>query len=338
MSSELPADVAPEFFATMVESVGVGVGIYGADGRYVYVNEAYASLFGASTAELIDTPLWDVVDDIEADRFESYWNSFEEGETRTAESVHSYGGEGVPVGTVTTRRTIDGTAYHFGTIKDISERKAREKELRRQNERLENFASIVSHDLRNPLNVAQGYIDLLREDVDRDELRLVDNALDRMDVLIRELLELAQGGDQVGEAEPVALCAAAEDAWETVSTPRATLHPPSSTVTVLADQTRLQQLFENLFRNAVEHGGQDVVVTVGVTDEGFYVADDGVGIPADRREQVFETGYTTSEQGTGFGLGIVQQIASGHGWEVRLSESVDGGARFDVVGVSFTDR
>lgn len=89
----------------------------------------------------------------------------------------------------------------------------------------------------------------------------------------------------------------------------------------------LRQLLENLLTNAVEHGGPDVAVEVGLTDTGFYVADDGPGVPAAERDQVFEHGFTTG--GTGVGLAVAAEIADAHGWETRLVESSAGGARFE---------
>jgi two-component system sporulation sensor kinase A len=330
-------DLSPEFFAKMVESVGVGVGIYGQDGRYLYVNQSYADMFDIRPSELTGRALWEIVPEIDASRFDGYWESFADGETRRAETVHGCNGREVPVATVTTRRSINGTPYHFGTIKDISERKAREGKIERQNERLENFTSVVSHDLRNPLNVAQGYIEILQADIDRGELHLVDNALARMDVLITELLELAQSDSAIGETTPVSLSAVAEVAWDNVHTPDAVLHTPEAGPRVLADDSRLQQLFENLFRNAIEHGGSDVRVTVGTTSDGFYAADNGPGIPPAKRDHVFETGYTTDESGTGFGLSIVQRVVTGHGWGIRITDSADGGARFEVTDVEFAE-
>ena len=67
--------------------------------------------------------------------------------------------------------------------------------------------------------------------------------------------------------------------------------------------------------------------------DGFYVEDDGPGIPEGERERVFEDGYSTVEGGTGFGLNIVREIARAHGWEVRVTESAAGGARFEISGV-----
>lgn len=104
---------------------------------------------------------------------------------------------------------------------------------------------------------------------------------------------------------------------------------------VRADPSRLQQLVENLVRNAVEHGGDDVTVTIGETDDGdgFYIADDGTGIPETMRAQVFQNGFSTIADGTGFGLAIVKEIADAHGWTMEVTESQSGGARFEITGV-----
>ncbi|MBS3761523.1 MAG: ATP-binding protein, partial [Halodesulfurarchaeum sp.] len=99
-----------------------------------------------------------------------------------------------------------------------------------------------------------------------------------------------------------------------------------------ADPDRLASLLENLFRNAVEHAGPEVTVTVEPTSDGFAVADDGPGIPPEDRETVFESGYTTETDGTGFGLAIVAEVATAHDWSVRVEESDAGGARFVFAG------
>jgi signal transduction histidine kinase len=100
-----------------------------------------------------------------------------------------------------------------------------------------------------------------------------------------------------------------------------------------AEWQRLRQLFENLFRNAVEHGGDQVSVTIGELEDGFYVADDGPGIPAEDRQSVFEYGESTAEDGTGLGLAIVRRVAEAHGWTVSVTDSDTGGARLEVSGI-----
>ncbi|MXR51357.1 hypothetical protein GRX03_07025 [Halovenus sp. WSH3] len=217
------------------------------------------------------------------------------------------------------------------------ERKQATSDLERQNERLEEFASIVSHDLRNPLNVAEGRLELAREECDSEHLDAVGRAHERMNTLIDDLLTLAREGDQVGDLEPVNLGFLTKNCWQNVATDHATLMIETDR-RIQADQSRLGQLLENLMRNAVEHGGKDVTVTVGELDNGFYVEDDGPGIPEDERDDVFEAGYSTSEDGTGFGLSIVKQVAQAHGWDVRVTDGSEGGARFEITGVEFTDE
>jgi Signal transduction histidine kinase len=153
-----------------------------------------------------------------------------------------------------------------------------------------------------------------------------------MDTLIDDLLALAREGNRVAEFEPVAFVEMSERCWEGVETDQATLQVEDLPV-INADRSRLQQMFENLYRNAVEHGGSDVSVRIGTSDDGFYVADTGPGIRESEREAVFEAGYSTDEEGTGFGLRIVEEVADAHGWDVAVTESEQGGTRFEVSGV-----
>jgi PAS domain S-box-containing protein len=218
---------------------------------------------------------------------------------------------------------------------DITER----KQLERENERLDAFTSIVSHDLRNPLNVIQGSVDLLAAEHESDDVDRIADAADRMERLIDDLLTLARQGATVGDPRAVDLPALAERAWGNVRTRRATLDVDPAVTRVAADPDRLAQLLENLYRNSVQHAGPDVHVTVGPLDDGdgFYVADDGPGIPSEERDRVFDHGYTADSDGTGFGLAIVETVANAHGWTVRLTESQDGGARFEFTGVELLD-
>ncbi|WP_276224002.1 histidine kinase N-terminal 7TM domain-containing protein [Haloarcula halophila] len=213
-------------------------------------------------------------------------------------------------------------------LRDVTEQVRREAELERQNERLEEFAGVVSHDLRNPLAVADGSVALARQEDDTAHLDKAADAIDRMDALVTDLLALARQGQSVDDVEQVTLASVVDDAWQNVDDhEKATLVNNAEGV-LKADTQRLQQLFENLFRNAVEHGGSGVTITVGREDDELYVEDDGPGIPATERDRVFEYGHTSSSSGTGFGLAIVQTIAQAHGWSVRLTESQNGGARF----------
>ncbi|RXK48331.1 histidine kinase N-terminal 7TM domain-containing protein [Halorientalis pallida] len=245
----------------------------------------------------------------------------------------------------------DARDRHVGQtiiVRDVTERTEREQELERQNERLERFASVVSHDLRNPLSVISGRAEVAREadDVDPHLDSIVESA-DRMGEIIDDVLALTRDGALT--REPVAVAALASEAWAHIDSGGATLVAITDE-TVRADRSQLSQAFENLFRNAIEHGSTDnraksnddtehtdtdVTVRVGsFTDgevTGIFVADDGAGFPTDERQRVLEDGFSTSEHGTGLGLSVVSDIAAGHGWEVRVTDSESGGARVELV-------
>jgi len=217
------------------------------------------------------------------------------------------------------------------TVEAAFTRASRETELQRQNERLDEFASVVAHDLRNPLSIAIGFLDIVAETGDLTHLDRIEGAHDRMERLIDDLLTLARGETTVTDTKQIDLKTVTTEAWGYVDTAEATLTVADTVPTVAGDAGRLTQLFENLFRNAVEHGGEAVTVTVGQLDggDGFYVADDGAGIPPGKREAVLEHGVTSTNGGTGFGLSIVEDIAKAHGWTVDVTEGAAGGARFE---------
>ncbi|TYT63177.1 ATP-binding protein [Natrialba swarupiae] len=372
-----------------------------------------------------------------------------------------------------------GEIEGYGIYTDITDEKRRERTLERQNEQLERFVSVVSHDLRNPLTVAQGNVDLARQLNDDPEVatRLEDaiDAQERMEQLVEDLLALASQGRTVDDPRSVVLEDVVSNAWRYVETADVELVETfPDGLTIEADGDRLSQLFENLFRNAVEHGStspqsqtpedavehgstsprsqtpedavehgstsprsqtpedavehgstspqsqtpedavehgstsprsqtpedavehgstsprsqtpedavehgstsprsqtpEDAVehgstshagadgsadavehvagdstdesgertVHVGWDEGVLFVEDDGPGIPADERENVFDHGYTTSADGTGFGLAIVEAIADAHGWAIDVGEGIDGGARFEIRGISVGSR
>ena len=221
-------------------------------------------------------------------------------------------------------------------LRDISDRVQNRQQLEQKVERLDRFAGIVSHDLQNPLSIIQGHSELARQTGDPKHFDAIENAADRMEEMLSELLQLTREGDLIHERTEVDLAAVAQTVWGDCDMAPATLEIESST-TLRADRDRLHELFVNLFENARDHGGSSVTVRVGVLEgperSGFYVADDGAGIPAEASDDIFEWGHTTTGDGTGFGLAIVAEIAEAHGWQIGLDESASGGARFEISGV-----
>lgn len=208
----------------------------------------------------------------------------------------------------------------------------RNEQLQRQNERLDQFASMISHDLRNPLSIAMMYLEAAEDTGDPDDFEAVRDALDRMETMIEDMLLLARSGETIESTETHPLEDIVREGWENVQTEEVTLDVRIGDCTVDADRTRLLHVFENLFRNAVDHNEPPLTVRVGLLEsvEGFYVEDTGEGIPESDCEDVFDHGYSTSENGNGLGLALVDHIVEAHGWTIRTTESNEGGARFEI--------
>ena len=210
----------------------------------------------------------------------------------------------------------------------------RSASLQQQNKRLEEFTGVVSHDLRSPLNRATGYLNLLKDEYDDEWIEKVSDALDRTKALIEDLLTLASQGETIDEKTETQLTEVIQRAWESVPTNEATLTTSSDIGQIPADKSRLRQALENLFSNAVEHGDTMSEVRVGsLTDNnGFYIEDNGSGFSSQDRKEIFEHGYSTSDNGIGLGLTIVRRICEAHGWEIQAVDGHDGGARFEITG------
>ncbi|ELZ12231.1 multi-sensor signal transduction histidine kinase [Halovivax asiaticus JCM 14624] len=351
-------DVMPVARETIVDAIEDGVLVLDRQGRIVDANPQAIALLGVDSS-IIGRDAGDELPDSITNRNRS--DSHDQVTIRDDEHSRYLA--------IDETEITDRQARPIGRlliVRDVTEQRRYERELERQNERLDRFASVVSHDLRNPLNVADGYRSILAERYDDTELDEIQTALDRMEHIIEDVLTLARHGDVVADPTLVDLGTLATTAWNGVDTADATLRIETGDHRLTADDSRLTQALENLFRNAVEHGstsppsstrqdavehgGPDVTVTVGTIDvddvpnsaseqavapetgerAGFYVADDGVGIPEDAREDVLESGYSTNADGTGLGLDIVTQIVEAHGWSLAVTESADGGARIEI--------
>ncbi|WP_336326055.1 two-component system sensor histidine kinase NtrB [Halovenus sp. HT40] len=328
-----------EMYRMLVESARDGLYRLDANGNLVYANESWSQMLGYERSEMIGSHASQAMAEGELERGQQLIQQILEDDQRESDIVDlemtTKDGEQITVAVRFVVLTTDDGAYDgvMGVARDVTERRANERKLERKNKRLDEFASVVSHDLRNPLNVAAGRLELLDEQYDSEHIEPIDRALTRMDDLIETLLTLAREGETVTDLETVDLGALSQHCWQNVATDEATLHTRIDGP-IRADRSRLKQLLENLIRNAVEHGGADVTITIGDLDDGFYVEDDGLGIPQADRSEVFDAGYSTAAEGTGFGLNIVKQVAEAHGWEICVTAGSDGGARFEISGVT----
>ncbi|WP_247000055.1 PAS domain-containing sensor histidine kinase [Halosolutus gelatinilyticus] len=324
-------------YERLVETAGDGMCVLDATGHFTTVNDAGAEMTGYSREGLLGehvSLLFDE-DDVEAGE-ETIRTLLERGDRSAALelSLKTKTGSTIPCEITIAPLVRDGTFRGtVGVARDVTERKRSERKLREQNERLDAFAQIVSHDLRNPLGVSQGYLDLVAETESLEHVENVRDGLDRIESIIEDVLAIARDGEWAADVDVVDLERTADEAWEHVSTREATLST-DETMSIAADRSRFLRLLENCFRNSVEHGGNAVTVRVGPLGEtddsrGFFVEDDGRGLPQELRERIFDPSVSSSSEGLGIGLWIVREVATGHGWSVTATESENGGARFE---------
>ncbi|NEU58320.1 nitrogen regulation protein NR(II) [Halorussus sp. MSC15.2] len=324
-------------FDALAEASADGIVMLDDDSVVRYANPAVERILGYAPDQLVGEPLLTIIPDrfkeAHTSAFQQYLDTGERQLDWTYIELPGYHEEGheVPLAISFNEFEHDDDHYFVGTFRDISKRKEAERRLERQNERLDQFASMLAHELRNPLEIAQIYLDFL-DDGDEATIAEIATALDRIDEIIEMLLVLARSHGGVGDRESVDLATAATEAWEDTATGDADIELTTS-LTIRANSTHLQSLFENLFRNSVEHSDGTVTVRVGTIEGGFYVEDTGPGIPEDKRETVTEAGYTTDEDGIGLGLTFVAQLADAYEWEFVVAESQEGGARFEFTDV-----
>jgi len=307
-------------------------------GELLFINEAHERLFGQPVEELHAEPesFLDRVHPDDVDRVRQAMGRASAGDSQSVEyRVHK--SDSVVVWLESHCVPIAGEEGSIrrltGFTRDITDRKRHEQDLASRNRQLDGFASTVAHDLRNPINIADGHLGLARKQFDSDHLDATARAIVRMEELLEDLLSLARTGDEIGDTRPVDLAEVVRAAEDNVAMAETTL-AIEDTATIVCDPTRLKEATENLLRNAIEHNEERVGVTVGtLSDGGFFLEDDGAGIPPTEREAVLENGYSTTEKGTGFGLSIVDQVIGAHGWDIAVTASDAGGARFEVTGV-----
>jgi signal transduction histidine kinase len=350
-----------QLFDAIIQTIPVHMFVKDEVGRHLYISEGY---FEDDIDEFLDRadPEMDMVAEDHAWRaFEDDMHVVEAGEAIVDKEEYLGALDQWNLTSKVPWRDAEGNIVGLiGASRNITARKRREEEIQRQNERLESFSEIVSHDLRNPLQVARSATALLSEECDSERVETIEDAHERMATIIDDVLSLAKYGRTVVESEPIDLRKQALQAWETAGNEAGRLVVAEDLSPIRGDRSRVSRLLENLFRNAVEHSSTsnrtqsgDAVdhagtdVTVRIEDihrppanqpgapprEGFAVVDDGPGIPESEREAVLELGYSGEDGGTGFGLGIVAEIVEAHGWEIEITESESGGARFEITGV-----
>lgn len=323
-------------------------GLTDLDGVLIDANRTALSAVGMDRADVVgvpvwETPWWTVDEQTQRDLENAIAEAQETGElVRYDVEVYASPAQErtIPIDfSVRPARDGDGRiAYLVLEGRDITEK----KEAERLKDQL--FAN-VSHELRTPLSLILGRVERLLDEADlpaglADDLsRTRDNALvllDQVNTLL-EIAALEQGAVGVSPtridlapfvrrvADVFAPATAERDQELTVDAP--------GSLPARTDPRHLETVLRNLVGNAVKFTPDGGTIRVRLARDGdevwLSVADSGPGIPEEERDRVLEHGVTTSADGTGFGLAIVESIAEAHGWSVGVTEGSDGGARFE---------
>lgn len=331
-----------ERYSTVLRALGYPVYVVNDNAEFEYVNEPFSELTGYDRSEIIGSKPALIKDEEAVERADNMLASAVSSDgpdvQRFEVDIQTKTGETIPcldhMAALPFEETFRGSV---GILRDISTERERQRELVRKNERLEEFVSLVSHELQTPLANAQTAAELAEQTCADEQFEQLHDTLDHLDRMLEELLTIAKQGMGVPghERERIALDSLTDTVLDSLG-PAASAVDVSfeDEIAVLGEEGRLRRLLENLLSNAAEHAEPPVQVTIGLldSDDGFYIADDGPGIPEADRTRVFELGYTTTADGTGLGLVIVRRIADAHGWDLELASSDHGGARFEFAG------
>lgn len=334
---------------TLIDNAPFAVLTIDRSSHILYANETVEDVLGYAPADLVGEPL----DRLIPERLrETHHESFENYQRTGERSLdwdyvelpgrHENGHE-VPLGLTFREFTYQGEPVFTGIVRDLTEQKRREQELERSNEELEQFAYVVSHDMKEPLRMVSSYLQLLERrygDELNDEAReFIEYAADgakRMRRMIDSLLAYSRVERDDLNFERVDC----DDLLETVrSDLRVTIEEADAELvvedlpTVAGDRSQLEQLFRNLVKNAIEHGEEGdprIEVEASQHPEGweFAVEDDGPGIPAEEQGEIFELASGLADDSTGLGLAICRKIVTRHGGSIEVESPPEEGATF----------
>lgn len=345
-----------ERFQALTETAPDPVFIADVEAREIIeANAAAANLIETEQSDVLGSSIADLHPEEDIEKYMELFNgvgsepvTFEELPDGSHVEVVTATGDTVPVQISSVVADLEEESVIIGIFRDVSDQLERERELKayqeqleESNERLQQFAYVVSHDLQEPLRMVSSYMDLLedeyRDDLDEEAKEYIDFAVDgaeRMSAMIDDLLAFSRVRTRGGDPEPVDATEPLENALHDLT---ARIDESEATIdyddlpTVGADPSQLSQLFQNLVSNAIDYAGNGPPqVQITATESGgmveFAVADDGVGIPVADQDQVFDLfsrGRNATGDGTGVGLSICQRIVERHDGDIWI-ESAEG--------------
>ncbi|BEL08729.1 hypothetical protein Q0Z83_069200 [Actinoplanes sichuanensis] len=372
ISAELALETerSHKFIETLLDTVDVGIAAADADGRLTVLNRAVRRWAGAgedlttpleilaNRCELLEadgltplspdeTPLYRALRDHLVDDVEFVLRTADDSRlTVTANSRSMVTDDGERVGAVVAFTDVTRDREHRQTIERAhAELRLAVSDLERSNDELEGFAAAVSHDLVRPLASASGFLEMFGQvygdQLDERGAKWVSGAgraLERMQQLVRALLDYARAGHAPIRAVPVDLnevvAQVLADLRDHAESAGAAITVGGSLPSVEGDPTLLRQLLQNLIDNAIKyrHPDRAPAIEVGCVPDPagcvVSVADNGLGIPPEQRDRVFDMFAQVdpeSRKGHGIGLSTCMRIVERHGGRITVDESPAGG-------------
>jgi PAS domain S-box-containing protein len=317
------------------------IGILDAEGNLIRANETALGFIDADDEAVFGEPFWETPwwnhDETVARRCQDAVERVRTGEIARFEAEH-VGANGQRIATSVVARPVVGD----GTVEKIIVEGTDVTDLKRREEQIEFFNSILRHDILNGMTVIKARAETLADTLEGTQATYAETILDWS----RDIVDLTQkvrsvlstmSGDGLTEPETIELAPVIEGAVNKAAsmdvdcTIETAIHDD---VAVVADDL-LDDVVGNILTNAVEHGGPSPTIEVTTELVGptvrLHIADDGPGIPPTERDAVFEKGQCGTEStGTGFGLYFVSVMVDSYGGDIWVEESDLGGSEFVV--------
>lgn len=335
--------LSEEKYRTIFEISGTAIVTIEEDMTISLVNRKFEEITGYSAREITGKTKWhELVQKDYVDRMIDYHNQRRTTQGFAPQSyefrlIDKYGN---PKDILTNVAVIPGTKKTIASFADISSLKQLEEDIINKNRELNDFAYMVSHDLRNPINLIIGFLTAIQDDpsiFDQYFNRTI-GIFNEMLNFIKKLLKLSRAGTVTGKMEKIELESLVRDVYiESMPSDvpsRLEANCPEEWIT--GDKTRIHQVFSNLINNCFKHRNPDepLLIQVKCFKENHLtiisVKDNGSGIEKNDMERIFKPGYTKGK-GTGFGLAIVRKIVKAHNGSIQVkSEGKNKGSEFII--------
>jgi PAS domain S-box-containing protein len=343
-------------YSNIIANMNMGLLEVDNDDVVLFANQSFSDMSGYSLLDLLgnnasnllmDENEKQIIEEKNSIRIEGISDSYEiTTKTKTGETKHwlisgapNYNLNGELIGSI-------------GIHLDITKQKTLEiqkeqllKRLEKQNEQLNEYAQIVSHDLKSPLRSIHSLISWIKEDNEKefsDEtlqyLNMIEGKVEKMDHLIHGILTYSKVDTEDTINESIDLNDVINNCIKIIHIPENTKVIIDNTLPIVkADKFRMQQLFQNIISNAVNYIDKpEGLVSVGYSEDAksytFYIKDNGPGIAKENQEKIFKIfqSFTNHESSTGIGLSIVKRIVDNYKGTISIESELTKGTTFYI--------